>query len=95
MQAAQPRAGTRRLGLERTCEEASPVNISLWGVVITGALLLIAVGTYLLERHNSPSTPPGQHQRSSKRLPQQPIRQDDEPASSQENHELDNGEDAP
>jgi hypothetical protein len=64
---------------------------SLWGVVIVVALIVAGIGIWLLLRDTPPSTPPGRHQRPSKRLPQEPIRKDEEETPDQTDHELDNG----
>ncbi len=50
---------------------------TLWGAVIVAALILIAIGVWLLTRDTPPPPLPGRH-RQPPRDPHDPIRQDDE-----------------
>ena len=50
---------------------------TLWGAVIVAALILIAIGVWLLLRDTPLPPPPGRH-RPERRDPHDPIRQDDE-----------------
>jgi hypothetical protein len=67
------------------------VEITLWGAVVIAALILIAVGVYLLTLTRATETA-GPASAVISAFPQQPSRGDDEPAPSQEDHELDDGE---
>ncbi len=50
---------------------------TLWGIIITAALLLIVIGLWLLLRDATPQ-PPGQHRRPRRRDPHDPIRENHE-----------------
>jgi hypothetical protein len=57
--------------------------VTVWGVVIVAALLLVAVGVWLLLRRANPH---GQHRgsgRARRRDPHDPVIRDDEPPPNQ------------